>query len=165
MTPSSISIGDTTGFIALVLVGLSAVFMLFRSRLLKMTKNLAAVRGAHIAISFFAGVFMITHILYSFSLPTTLPIDLGYVSVGVSVVVWLTGTAFLQRLRDSLFFHGTLSTILAGLIMVHAATSSANIPLLMVQTFLGLTVVIMVVNAAYHIHKATARPPPGLPPR
>jgi hypothetical protein len=151
-------VGDTTGFVSLILIGFSAVFMLVRSKLLKLTKNIAAVRAAHIAISFLAGVFMIAHIAYLFSPPVSVAVDLGYLSVGIAAAVWLTGTAFLERLRDSLFFHGTLSTILAGVIMVHAATSSVNIPLALSQAMLALTILIMVANAAYHIRRATARP-------
>ncbi len=161
VTSWDISLGDATGFIALILVGVSAVFMLFRSKMLRMTKNIAAVRGAHIAVSFLAGVFMIAHIAYLFVPPTSIAVDLGYVSVVISVAVWLTGTAFLERLRDSLFFHGTLSTILAGVIMVHAATSSVTIPLVLSQVMLGLTVLIMVANAAYHIRRVMTRPPGG----
>ena len=153
-----ISVGDVTGFIALILIGLSATFMLVRSKLLKMTRNIAAVRSTHIATSVLAGVFMIGHIAYLFTPPISVAMDLGYLSVAVSVAVWLTGTAFLERLRDSLFFHGTLSTILAGLIIVHAATSSANIPSVLAQTMLGLTLVIMVANAAYHLRKVMIRP-------
>lgn len=158
-----ISVGDATGFIALILVGASGMFMLVRSKLLKVTRNIAAVRATHVAVSFLAGVFMLAHIAYLFTPPITVGVDLGYVSVGVSVAVWLTGTAFLERLRDSLFFHGTLSTLLAGLIMVHAATATVDIPALLSETMLGLTVVIMVANAAYHIRRVTARPPTPRP--
>lgn len=164
ITPFDISVGDATGFIALILVGVSAMFMLIRSKLLKVTRNIAAVRGVHVAVSSLAGVFMIVHIALLFTPPITVAIDLGYASVAVSVAVWLTGTAFLERLRDSLFFHGTLSTILAGLIMVHAATATLDIPLLLSETMLALTVVIMVVNAAYHIRRVVGRPPTPRPP-
>ena len=83
--------------------------------------------------------------------------DLGYVSVAVAVAVWLTGTAFLERLRDSLFFHGALSSILIGLVMVHAATSSVNIPLFLVEIILGTTLVLMVANATYHFSRAVPK--------
>lgn len=158
ITAWDVSVGDTTGFAALILIGVSAVFMMVRPKLLKLTRNIAAIRGTHIAISFLAGVFMVVHVAYLFIPPTTVAVDLGYLAVGIAIAVWLTGTAFLERLRDSLFFHGTLSTILAGVIMVHAATSSVNIPLYLSEAMLGLTVVIMVANAAYHVRRATARP-------
>ncbi len=159
LTPSwDISVGDATGFIALILIATSSLFMYLRSKLLKLTKNLGAVRGAHIVVSMLAGIFLLAHVAYLFAPPTTLAIDLGYVAVGVSVCVWLTGTAFLERLRDSLFFHGTLSTILAGLVVVHAAGSSANIPVSFAELMLGFAAVIMVANAAHHLHRALSRP-------
>jgi hypothetical protein len=152
-----ISIGDATGFLALILIGLSSIFMLLRSKLLKVTKNIAAIRGTHVAISALAGIFLLVHIAYLFTPPISVSMDLGYVSVAVAVAVWLTGTAFLERLRDSLFFHGALSSILVGLVMVHAATGSANIPLFLVEIILGSTLVIMVANATYHLNRAVPK--------
>ncbi len=152
-----IAIGDATGFLALILIGLSSMFMLLRSKLLKVTKNIAAIRGTHIAVSALAGVFLLIHVAYLFTPPVSVSMDLGYVSVAVAVAVWLTGTAFLERLRDSLFFHGALSSILIGLVMVHAATSSVNIPLFLVEIILGTTLVLMVANATYHFSRAVPK--------
>jgi hypothetical protein len=154
-----ISIGDAMGFLALILIGLSSIFMLLRSKLLKVTKNIAAIRGTHVAVSALAGAFLLVHIAYLFTPPISVPMDLGYVSVAVAIGVWLTGTAFLERLRDSLFFHGTLSSILVGLIMVHAATSSVNIPLFLVEVILATTLIIMVANATYHLNRAVPKGP------
>jgi len=152
-----ISIGDATGFLALILIGLSSIFMLLRSKLLKVTRNIAAIRGTHVAISALAGIFLLVHIAYLFTPPISVSMDLGYISAAVAVAVWLTGTAFLERLRDSLFFHGALSSILVGLVMVHAATGSANIPLFLVEIILGSTLVIMVANATYHLNRAVPK--------
>lgn len=152
-----IAIGDATGFLALILIGLSAMFMLLRSKLLKVTKNIAAIRATHVAVSALAGVFLLIHVAYLFTPPVSVSIDLGYVSVAVAVALWLTGTAFLERLRDSLFFHGALSSILVGLIMVHAATSSVNIPLFLVEIILGTTLALMVANATYHFSRAVPK--------
>jgi hypothetical protein len=152
-----IAIGDATGFLALIFIGLSAMFMLLRSKLLKVTKNIAAIRATHVAVSALAGVFLLIHVAYLFTPPISVSMDLGYVSVAVAVAVWLSGTAFLERLRDSLFFHGALSSILIGLIMVHAATSSVNIPLFLVEIILGTTLVLMVANATYHFSRAVPK--------
>jgi hypothetical protein len=151
------SIGDATGFLALILIGLSSVFMLLRSKLLKVTKNIAAIRVAHIMISVLAGVSMIIHVAYLFALPISVSLDLGYVAVAVSVAVWLTGTAFLERVRDSLFFHGTMSSALVGLVMVHAATSNVNIPFILSEIILAATLVVMVANATFHLNRAMPR--------
>ncbi|HEV2389222.1 MAG TPA: hypothetical protein VGS04_00710 [Nitrososphaerales archaeon] len=131
--------------------------MLLRSRLLKVTKNVAAVRAAHVAVSALAGVFLLIHVAYLFTPPVSVPMDLGYVSAAVAVAVWVTGTAFLERLRDSLFFHGALSSILIGLVMIHAATSSVNIPLFMVEIILGATLILMVASATYHFSRAVPK--------
>jgi len=156
---ANITFGDASGFLALILVGLSSIFMLVRPLILKVTKDIAAIRVAHITISTLAGVFMIVHVVYLFGLPTTVSLDLGYISVAVSVAVWLTGTAFLERLRDSLFFHGTLASALVGLVMVHAATSSVNIPAILSEIILAATLMLMLTNATFHLTKAIPRAP------
>lgn len=161
----ALSVGDAAGFLALILVGMSASFMLVRSRVLKVTRNIAAVRAIHVLISALAGVFIIVHVSLLFLPPMSVAVDLGYLAVGVAVVVWLSGTAFLERLRDSLFFHGTLSTILVGLIMAHAATSSLEMPALLSEGMLAMTVLIMFANAAYQYRRAVARPPAAQGPR
>ncbi len=157
ITLGGISVGDATGFLALILIGVSSLFMLVRSKLLKVTKNLAAIRVTHIAISVLAGVFLLVHIALLFTPPVSVSIDIGYVAVVAAMVVWLSGTAFLERLRDSLFFHGVLSSVLIGLIMVHAATSNVNIPFIFSQVILGTTVLVMVANATYHLARAVSR--------
>jgi len=156
----NISIGDVSGFSALILIGVSSVFMLLRPKLLKVTKNIAAIRATHVAISALAGIFMILHIAYLFAWPISVSMDLGYMAVVVSVAVWLTGTAFLERLRDSLFFHGTLSSALAGVVMVHAATSNVNIPFVLSEIILGATLLIMLANATFHLSRAVPRGQP-----
>ncbi len=152
-----LSVGDASGFLALILIGLSSILMLLRSMVLKVTKNIAAVRGTHVAVSAAAGLFLLVHIVYLYTPPISVAIDLGYASVAVAVAVWLTGTAFLERLRDSLFFHGSLSSILVGLIMIHAAASSVNIPLFLAEIILGATLVVMVANATYHLSRAVPK--------
>ncbi len=132
--------------------------MLVRPKLLKVTKNLAAIRATHIVVSVLAGVLLVAHISYLFAPPNSISLDLGYVSVIVATGVWLTGTAFLERLRDALFFHGTLSMILVGLVVAHAATSNVNIPSFLSEAMLGCTFVIMLANAVYHLRRAAPRP-------
>lgn len=154
----NISIGDATGFFALIFIGLSSMFMLLRTKLLKFTKNIFAIRVTHVGISALAGVFLVIHVAYLFALPVSVSLDLGYLAVGVSVTVWMTGTAFLERLRDSLFFHGALSTALVGLIMVHAATSNVNIPFVLSEIILVATLLVMLANATFQLKRAV---PPG----
>ena len=161
----NISIGDATGFLALIFVGLSSIFMLVRPMILKVTKNIAGIRLTHITISALAGVFMIIHVAYLFALPVSVSIDLGYVAVVMSLAVWLTGTAFLERLRDSLFFHGALSSALVGLVMVHAATSNINIPFVLSEIILAATLLVMVANATSHLNRAVPKGQPTVKPK
>ena len=161
----NITIGDATGFLALILIGVSSTFMLLRPKMLKLTRNIAAIRATHIAISALAGIFMIIHVSYLFVLPISVSLDLGYLAVGVSIAVWLTGTAFLERLRDSLFFHGTLSSALVGLVMIHAATSNVNIPVVLSEIILVATLLVMLANATFHLSRAVPRSQPSQQPR
>ncbi len=154
---STFSAGHAFGYAALFLIGLAAILMLLRSKLLTLTKNLMLVRLVHIAISTLAGLFLILHITYLFLPPSSSGMILGYISVAIAVVVWLSGTAFLGRLRDSLFFHGTMSSVLVALSLMHAAIASPNIPYVWSQVMLGATVIVAMGNATFHILRAISR--------
>ncbi len=127
--------------------------MLIRSYLLKWTKNLTAVRVSHIVVATLAGIFIVAHVSLLFSLPSTLGIILGYGAVGVAMLVWLSGTAFLEKLRDSLFFHGTLASLLVALALIHAAIATANIPFDFSQLMLMASSGVLLANAVYHLRK------------
>lgn len=156
---SAMSLGDLYGFAALFLIALAAALMLLRSRLLKMTKNIALVRAIHLALSTLAGFFLALHISTLFLPPISTGILLGYAAVVVSVVAWLTGTAFLQKVKDSLFFHGVLSGVLIPLSLMHAATASPNIPAYWSTVLLLGTAGVVVANAALHIKRAMSSVP------
>ena len=127
--------------------------MLIRSYLLKRTRNLTAVRVSHIVAATLAGIFIVAHVSLLFSLPSTLGIILGYGAVGVAMLVWLSGTAFLEKLRDSLFFHGTLASLLVALALIHAAIATANIPFDFSQLMLMASSGVLLANAVYHLRK------------
>jgi hypothetical protein len=151
--------GDLYGFAALFLIALAAALMLLRSKLLKLTKNIALVRVIHLVLSSFAGLFLALHISSLFLPPISTGILLGYAAVIASVVAWLTGTAFLQKVKDSLFFHGVLSSILIPLSMMHVATTSTNLPAYWPQILLLATAGIVFANAALHIKRALSSVP------
>ena len=151
MRSTPLSIGDVSGFAALILTGLAAVFILLRSYLLKRTKNLAAIRSTHLALSIAAGSLLVVHIVIQFSPPSSIGILLGYVAVGAGLAVWVTGTAFLEKLRDSLFFHGTMASLLVAIALIHAAISAVNIPFALSQTMLASSSMILMVNAIFHL--------------
>lgn len=151
--------GDLYGFAALFLIALAAALMLLRSKVLKLTKNIALVRASHLVISALAGLFLALHISTLFLPPISTGIILGYGAVIASVIAWLTGTAFLEKVKDSLFFHGVLSSILIPLSMMHAATTSTNFPAYWSQVILAGTAVVVFANAALHIRRALSSVP------
>ncbi|MDA4124763.1 MAG: hypothetical protein OK438_04840 [Thaumarchaeota archaeon] len=146
--------GDIFGYFALAFVVFTACFMLVRRRLLKYTKNLGLLRKVHVYAATAAGLFIILHVAYFYNYPITDAILLGYGSAALAVFVWITGTAFLERFRDSLFFHGTMSLATIALIVVHSAGAGVNIPAGVASVILLTAASIAVVKAWQHLTKA-----------
>lgn len=147
---SGLMLGDVFGLVALALMGATAVLMLLRRRILRRFKNLELVRKAHVAVATLAGLFLVLHVAYFISYPLTLEILLGYASATVALVVWLTGTAFLERFRDSLYFHGTLSLSGISLMVIHSAAAGINVPFAIAEAVLvGTTGVALYKTAQY----------------
>jgi len=140
-----IQFGDAFGVVALALVVATALLMLMRRRLLRRTRNLALLRRVHICLATAAGVFLVLHVAFFVDYPVTPAIAMGYGSAAMAVFVWLTGTAFLERLRDSLFFHGTMSFSTLGLMAVHSAGAGVNVP-----TFAAVGVLVLVGGASFY---------------
>jgi hypothetical protein len=151
MLPSTI--GDIFGFLAVIFTGLSAFLMVARSKILKITRNLQGIRLFHIAISFLAGLFMLLHISFYLNYPMNTGIILGYATVGTAIIVWLTGSAFLEKVKDSLLFHGSLSIVLISLALIHAASSAANFPDFFSEAMVLAAVGVLIANIAYHVSK------------
>jgi hypothetical protein len=147
-------LGDAFGFLALGLITFTAIFMLIRKKLLKLTRNLELLRKLHIFAGAAGGFFLVLHASYFISWPLTEGIILGYVSTAVATVVWLTGTAFLERFRDSLFFHGTLSMAAISLMVIHAASAGINFPVLVAYGILLTTTIVVIYKASQHTTKA-----------
>lgn len=152
-----ILLGDVFGYIALALVVFTASFMLFRKRLLKHTRNLNLLRKVHMYLATLAGLFLVLHVAFFFGYPVTSAILLGYGSAALAVFVWITGTAFLERLRDSLFFHGAMSFITIALMVVHAAGAGANIPIGAAESVLFVVACATVMKAWGHLSRAMDR--------
>jgi hypothetical protein len=147
------SLGDIFGFLAVGFVGISAVFMSMRGKIVKRLKNIALVRYIHIAISLCAGVFLVFHIAYFYSWPLSIGILFGYGTFLVAIIVWLTGTAFLEKLRGSLQFHGSLSIVLVSLALIHAASTGVNFPLAYSVAAIVGTVGVAMANMLYQLRK------------
>jgi hypothetical protein len=145
--------GDLFGFLALGLIGLSSIFMILRGRVYRLIKNLTIIRSIHIAISLLAGIFMLLHIAYYYDVPISIGKLFGYADFATAIAVWLTGTAFLERLRGSLQFHGSLTILLISFALIHAAFAGKNFPLIYSVIAIGLTVTVALFSALYQSKK------------
>jgi len=150
---SGLMLGDLFGLIALALIGATAVSMLLRKRILKRFKSLDLMRRVRIALAGLGGLFLILHVSYFIAYPMNLEILLGYVSASLALVVWLTGTAFLERFRDSLYFHGSLSLSAISLKVVHSAAAGLNVPFALAEVVLGGTAAIAVFKTSQYVGK------------
>ncbi|HUI01203.1 MAG TPA: hypothetical protein VLU99_03850 [Nitrososphaerales archaeon] len=149
-------LGDVFGLVALALMGATAVLMLLRKRILRRFKNLEAVRRVHVAVASLAGLFLVLHVAYFITWPINLEILLGYVSAALALVVWLTGTAFLERFRDSLYFHGSLSLSGISLMVIHSASAGLNVPFAVAELVLLGTTFTVVFKSVQYIGKLRA---------
>ena len=145
--------GDIFGYLALIFIILTSVLMLGRKILLRRTRSLDALRKIHILCSLLSGLFIVLHVAYFVTYPITNAIILGYVAVAIAGVVWITGTAFLERFKDTLFYHGTLSLAAISMMVIHAASAGINIPVSVSLTVLALTTFAILAKAYGHAEK------------
>ncbi len=150
---SGLMLGDYFGLLALAFIFATAVLMLLRRRILKRFKNLELLRKAHIAVAGLGGLFLVLHVAYFITWPLNIEILLGYISATLALVVWLTGTAFLERFRDSLYFHGTLSLSAISLMVIHSAAAGLNVPFAFAEVVLGGTTAVAVYKTTQYIGK------------
>jgi hypothetical protein len=149
-------LGDVFGLLALALISATAVLMLLRKRILKRFKNLDLMRRVHIVVAALGGLFLVLHVACFITWPLNAEILLGYVSATLALVVWLTGTAFLERFRDSLYFHGTLSLSAISLMVIHSAAAGLNVPFAIAEVVLGGTTVVAIYKTTIYIGKMRA---------
>ena len=150
---SGLLLGDVFGIAALVMIGATAALMLLRRQILKRFKNLEAVRRVHVAVAAMAGLLLVLHVAYFITWPVNFEILLGYASAVFALVVWLTGTAFLERFRDSLYFHGTLSLSGISLMVIHSASAGLNVPVTLAEVILVATTWTAVYKTAQYLGK------------
>ena len=161
MVLAQLPLSDLFGFAGVILAGISSVLMVFRGKILKLTKNLSAVRSIHVATSALAGVCIVIHVSFYITMPLNFGVLLGYFAFGMAVAVWLTGTAFLERVRDSFLFHSSFSTAFISLALLHAASSSTNFPVLLSDLILLSATIVLLINIGYQLSKM--RPQKALP--
>ena len=150
---TGLMLGDVFGLLALALISATAVFMLLRRRILRRFKNLDVLRRIHIAIAGLGGLFLVLHVAYFITWPLNGEIFLGYLSATLSLVVWVTGTAFLERFRDSLYFHGTLSLSAISLMVIHSASAGLNVPFALAEVVLAGTTMVAIYKTTLYIGK------------
>ena len=151
--PVTIPIADIFGFLGVILAGISSVFIVYRGRIMKLTRNLQAIRAVHVTISGLAGVFIVLHVINYLNMPFTTGIILGYGTFAIAIAVWLTGTAFLERVKDSFFLHSSFSIVFIAMALLHGASSSTNIPPITSDAILVGAVLILLINAVYQLSK------------
>jgi hypothetical protein len=128
---------DIYGFVAVILMAASAIFIVFRGKIVKHVRNLSLLRALHVAVSTGAGLFLVLHVSSFMTYPLNDGIIIGYVAFVLSVAVWLSGMAFIQRAKDSLHFHLFLSLALISIILIHASAAGPNIPMPVAEVMIG----------------------------
>ena len=146
-------LADLSGFLALIFIVATAVLMFARKRLSK-SPNRGLVNKIHIAVAFLGGAFLVIHGEYFIRAPiTNFGVLTGYISTGVALIVWFTGFSFLERLRYSLLYHGSLSLFAVALMIVHSVNLGFSIPLYISETLLAITAITLIARAAQHLLK------------
>jgi hypothetical protein len=157
-------LGDIFGILALALIAFTAVFMLIRRSLLRFTKNLELLRKIHMYAGTLGGLFLVLHVAYFVSYPLSGAIVLGYISAVAAGIVWITGSAFLERFKDALFYHGSISLVAISLMVIHSAAAGSNVPIEISYILLGVTSVIVLAKALGHARKMASKIlPPAKP--
>ncbi len=137
---------DLYGFAAVLLMAASAIFVIFRGMILKHFRNLAVLRGLHVAVSTTAGCFLILHVASYISYPLNDGVIIGYLALAMAVAVWLSGMAFVQKTKDSLHFHLVLSLALISIILIHASATGPNIPMPVAELMIGGSTAVALAN-------------------
>ena len=150
---SGLMLGDVFGLLALAFISATAVFMSLRRQILKRFKNLDLLRRVHIAVAALGGLFLVLHVAYFITWPLNVEIFFGYASATLALVVWVTGTAFLERFRDSLYFHGTLSLSAISLMVIHSAAAGLNVPFALAEVALGGTTTVAIYKTTQYVGK------------
>jgi len=153
-----IGIANLAGFLALFFIIVTAVLMYVKKRLFnRFQSHQGLIRNIHIIIASLGGAFLLLHADYFLSAPIlNTGIFLGYVSTVVALVVWFTGFSFLERLRYSLLYHGSLSLFAISLMVIHALELGFNISIGVTETILSVIAILTFFRAMFHISKILA---------
>ena len=156
---SGIGIAYLSGIFALVLIIATALLVFLKTRLVKRHPSRRdLITKTHIVLATLGGAFLLLHADYFIRAPISDPwIFLGYLSTVVALVVWFTGFSFIERLRYSLLYHGSLSLFTIALMIIHAVELGLNLPLEITEAVLLVLVVVTFVRAMQHVGKILTR--------
>ncbi len=150
-----IGIANLAGFLALFFIIVTSVLMFVKKRLFnRFQSHQRLIRNIHIALASLGGAFLLLHADYFLNAPIlNTGIFLGYVSTAVAVIVWFTGFSFLERLRYSLLYHGSLSLFAISLMVIHALELGFNISIGVTEAILSIIAILTFSRAMFHANK------------
>jgi hypothetical protein len=150
-----IGIANLAGFLALFFIIVTAVMMFIKKRLFnRFQSHRGLIRNIHIIVAVLGGAFLLLHADYFINAPIlNTGILLGYVSTAIAVVVWFTGFSFMERLRYSLLYHGSLSLVAISLMVIHALELGFNISFEVTEALLAIIAVLTFSRAMLHVSK------------
>jgi len=156
---SGIGLAYLSGIFALVLIIATALLVFLKTRLVnRHPSRRDLITKTHIVLATLGGAFLLLHADYFIRAPIFDPwIFLGYLSTAVALVVWFTGFSFIERLRYSLLYHGSLSLFAIALMIIHAVELGLNLPLEITEAILVVLVVVTFVRAMQHVGKILTR--------
>jgi hypothetical protein len=150
-----IGIANLAGFLALFFIIATAVMMFVKTRLFnRFHSHQGLIRNTHIIVASLGGAFLLLHADYFINAPIlNQGIFLGYVSTAVALIVWFTGFSFLERLRYSLLYHGSLSLFAISLMAIHALDLGFNISVGITEGILLVIAILTFWRAMFHVNK------------
>ena len=150
-----IGIANLAGYLALFFIIATAVMMFVKTRLFNRYPSYQKLlRNTHIILASLGGAFLLLHADYFIDAPIlNTGIFLGYLSTAIALIVWFTGFSFLERLRYSLLYHGSLSLFAISLMVIHAIELGFNITLEISEAILASIVVVTFARAMLHVNK------------
>jgi hypothetical protein len=153
-----LGIANLAGFLALFFIIVTAVMMFIKARLFnRYHSHQGLIRNTHIVVAALGGAFLLLHADYFIKAPIlNTGIFLGYLGTAVALVVWFTGFSFLERLRYSLLYHGSLSLLAISLMVIHTLDLGFNISIGVTEVILALIAILTFSRAMLHLNKILA---------
>jgi len=148
------SLADLFGFLALAFIAATGVLMLFKGRLSAWMGSPERLWRLHIIIAAAGGVFLGLHVVLFLAFPVSLPVFFGYIATGAALLVWITGGVYFQGVRNSMFYHGLLSTGAIFLMVLHTFGSGRNIPVEVSGASLALAALLMLVGVGWRLSRS-----------